>query len=91
MKPPKQAKFHDAIRCTLECMTKDQVVTPEEAAAYASRSDEDLALLLIARALAVMIDLQEKVVAAADMLREADKTLELILQAQEAETLEKAA
>ena len=85
-----QAKFHDALRCTLECMTKDQVVSPEEAAAYASRSDEDLAMLLLARSLAVMIDLQQKVAAAADMLREADKTLELI-QAQEAEKLEKAA
>jgi hypothetical protein len=91
MKPAKQAQFHEALHCTLECMTKDQVITPEEAAAYASRSDEDLAMLLIARALAVMIDLQQKVDAAADMLRQADKTLELILQAQEAEKLEKAA
>ena len=83
--PGRRAKFRDALSCTLDCMRKDDIVSPDEAVAYASRSDEDLALLLLARALSVIVDLGQKVEAAKETIREADRVLELVQQQAEAE------
>ncbi len=91
MKPTKKAQFHDALRYTLEGLAKDGLVSQEEVADCADRSDEGIALLLLARTYSVIQDLQQKVAAAADMMREADKTLELIIQEQADEKLETAA
>jgi len=83
--PGRRARLREVLCKTLDYLVTRGAARPEDAATFVRCPDEDLSERVIAILLREIVSLELKVEAAAAMLREADKTLELIKQQAEAD------
>jgi len=76
----RRASIRETLQVTLDCMTKEELVSSKEAADWAACPDETLSLRLLTRALETAVSLQEQLVTAAESIELANKTLKLMLE-----------